>query len=418
MRLSRCPACLDEGMSELVHWESVPTNTAFFFATAADARAHPRGSFRLTRCDRCGFLFNADHDPRLTEYSARCIETQSHSDHHSEFARSLAEGWIERHELRGRPALEVGTGPEADFLRLFCELSGGDGVGIDPAAATGRLSQNVSLISGLFDDSSATIPGDALICRHTLEHISDVNGFIRSLRLWAERHPSAAVLIEVPDTHRVLAEVAFWDLVYEHCSYFTPETLASTFSAAGFHVERCGLAYDDQYVILEARLAATATEISEFDLAHIAEQMREESNRFVLDLDAVISHFEKNLAELADDGPVLFWQAGAKATGMFAVCSIDDKVEALVDINPAKWGLHLVGSGHRIISPDEVAQYAPRHIVMMNPVYESEVAASLQARKIDAELHSAYELTVTDIRRLASGGPSRATQRPNGGRIL
>src|SRR3712207_6943984 len=34
--------------------------------------------------------------------------------------------------------------------------------------------------------------------------------------------PHTVVAIEVPDTLRVLTEGAFWDLYYEHCSYFTP----------------------------------------------------------------------------------------------------------------------------------------------------------------------------------------------------
>ena len=29
------------------------------------------------------------------------------------------------------------------------------------------------------------------------------------------------LFVEVPDTMRILVEGAFWDVYYEHCSYFT-----------------------------------------------------------------------------------------------------------------------------------------------------------------------------------------------------
>ena len=33
--------------------------------------------------------------------------------------------------------------------------------------------------------------------------------------------PGTPVFFELPDLERVLVERAFWDIYYEHCSYFT-----------------------------------------------------------------------------------------------------------------------------------------------------------------------------------------------------
>ncbi|NJM57780.1 MAG: hypothetical protein HC857_10560 [Synechococcales cyanobacterium RU_4_20] len=41
------------------------------------------------------------------------------------------------------------------------------------------------------------------------------------------------VYFEVPDAERIFAERAFWDVYYEHCSYFSPPSLTALCGAAG-----------------------------------------------------------------------------------------------------------------------------------------------------------------------------------------
>ena len=51
----------------------------------------------------------------------------------------------------------------------------------------------------------------------------------------SEQNPTL-VFFEVPDTMRILREGAFWDIYYEHCSYFTPGSLARRFRRTGFDI--------------------------------------------------------------------------------------------------------------------------------------------------------------------------------------
>ena len=48
--------------------------------------------------------------------------------------------------------------------------------------------------------------------------------------------PQVTVFFELPDMERVLVEQAFWDIYYEHCSYFTLGSLARLFRRTGFDV--------------------------------------------------------------------------------------------------------------------------------------------------------------------------------------
>ena len=44
------------------------------------------------------------------------------------------------------------------------------------------------------------------------------------------------MFFELPDVMRELCEGAFWDLYYEHCTYFSCGSLARLFRATGFEV--------------------------------------------------------------------------------------------------------------------------------------------------------------------------------------
>ena len=280
-------------------------NAALFPATAEESLSIPRASFRLVACETCGLVFNADHDDELVEYSPRCVETQACSPTSRAFTDALAREWVDRHELRGREIVEVGCGPDATFLRTMCALTGARGIGIDPAC-TPSSDAVVTLLAERLDPAHATLPGSALVCRHTLEHVADVAAFVGLLRGWAVRHPHAPVLIEVPDAQRVFRDGAFWDVYYEHCSYFTRTSLEDILGRGGLHVERMRSAFDGQYLLVDAVPAAPRRHDRR------ARETVAAARAFGGLATERIARSHDALGALAGDGPVLLWQAGGK----------------------------------------------------------------------------------------------------------
>ena len=70
-----------------------------------------------------------------------------------------------------------------------------------------------------------------MLCRHTLEHIAPTGRFLRTIRNVIGDRSDTVVLFELPDAVRILREGAFWDINYEHCSYFSPGSLSRLFRA-------------------------------------------------------------------------------------------------------------------------------------------------------------------------------------------
>lgn len=365
-----CPSCGGTSLGEIVHWPSVPVNAALFPATEAESLAIPRASLRLVACETCGLVFNADHDGALVEYSPRCVETQACSPTSLEFTDALARDWVARHALRGRDVVEIGCGPEASFLRTMCKLTGGSGIGVDPACRPGSDGV-VTLIAERLAPVHAALPGAALICRHTLEHVADVRVFVGLLRRWAAGHPGAPVLIEVPDAERILREGSFWDIYYEHCSYFTAASLDEVLRRAGLGVVRARYGFGGQYLLAEA-LPVEPQETASRAAPTVA-AARAFGELAAMRIDAA----HEGLTRLRADGSVVLWQAGGKALAVLTLADVDDAVAGVVDANPAKRGLYLPGTSHEILGPEDVPALAPHHVVVMNPIYVEEVRRSL-----------------------------------------
>ena len=93
----------------------------------------------------------------------------------------------------------------------------------------------------------------------------------------------------------------------------------------------------------------------------------------------------RNVTAELPTGSVAVWGAGSKGV-TFANLVGGDSIGCAVDVNPRKHGRFVPGTGHRVISPAELAERQPAAIVVMNPLYTSEITASARARGVAAEV--------------------------------
>jgi hypothetical protein len=362
--------------------DGVPTNSCLLVDDEAEALAFPTGSLRLGFCPSCGFIANMAFDPWRAEYSGRYEETQAFSPHFQAFARDLAADWVERHGLAGGSVVEIGCG-KGEFLVMMAEAGIGAGIGIDPGVHPERVDRRwdgtLTWVADRFDGLFGPIVADAVVCRHTLAHIAPVGDFVRLVRTSIGDRLDTAVLFELPDTTRVLDEVAFWDVYYEHCSYFTAGSLARLFAANGFEVEHVRYAYDDQYLLLEARpVAGPGGGWSQDDVATTSRGV----DGFAAGFAGITRDWTARVRAAA--GKTVIWGGGSK--GVAFLNAVDAPIAAAVDINPHKQGRYMAGTGHPVIAPGDLVSLDPALVVAMNPVYLDEIGAELASMGISPEL--------------------------------
>jgi hypothetical protein len=389
-RQTACPACAATDLECIATDTGIPVNSCILLDSEAEAKGFPSGDLAFTLCRTCGFCFNADFDPGTSEYSARYEESQGFSPRFVEYASGLAQRWVDAYDLTGRTVLEIGCGSMGEFLQFMVDAGAGHAIGIDPALNVERIEhgspEKFEWIADFYSEDYSHLEVDAIVCRHTLEHLPSVRDFMQMVRRSIGDNPDLVLLFELPDVRRVLEEVAFWDVYYEHCSYFSLGSLARLFRATGFEVLKLDLAYDDQYLLIEARpssVPATGKPLpEEDDLDAIRAGAVHYRDGYVEMLD----QWNADLAQLAArGGRFVIWGAGSK--GVSFLTSLEtEAVDFAVDINPTKHGFYMAGTGQQIVSPEFLAEYDPELVVVMNPIYIDEIQADLDRLGVTARL--------------------------------
>jgi SAM-dependent methyltransferase len=358
-------------------------------ASPEEAVNYPRGDIDLGFCPACGFITNTKFDPTVHEYSPQYEETQHFSPLFDAFARNLATRLIETYGLRGKRILEIGCG-KGEFLDLLCRLGDNHGIGVDPGCRPERFSAEalarITLVREWFARDFRPIPHDVFCCRHTLEHVQETFEFVSAVRHYVGDGPDRLVFFEVPDTSRVLTEQAFWDIYYEHCSYFTAGSLARLFRACRFEILELSRDFDDQYLLIVARPTDGPTE-PRLAIEDDLEPTGREVDLYRRQLPATVEGWRERLSDYARQGrrPVI-WGGGSKCVSFFSTLGLNTEIEYVVDINPHKQGKFLPGTGHEVVAPEFLRTYRPGVVVMMNAVYRDEIRETLDSLGIDAKL--------------------------------
>ena len=364
----------------------MPANDVFVMESRDEAERYPRGDIELAVCKRCGFVQNNRFDPQRVQYSPRCEESQACSETFSSFAGELAENIVGRFELEGKSVLEIGCG-KGDFLKSVCRGRSIAGIGVDPAyrgnSALDRSGERPRFVRDVIENHPDLVRGaDAVVCRHMLEHIAQPLKFMRSLR--HSMRDGIPVMFDVPALESVLRRRAFWDIYYEHCGYFDKRSLATLFAAAGFGVDEVHEGFDGQYLLIYARAQHGRAKALEPSAAEAIVPMCE---RFETEVRVAIDTWDSMLKEAQACGRrVALWGGGSKAVALLSALENRDAVDVVIDINPRKQDKYLPGTGHRIVAPATLKDHPVDVIVILNPVYQTEVRAALEAMGVACEM--------------------------------
>jgi SAM-dependent methyltransferase len=378
-------------MSRFYSVEDIPVHSCLLMPTRSEALAYPRGNLCLDFCPMCGFIANTQFDSHRNEYSTRYEETQGFSSCFNAFARSLAERLIKRYGIYDKDVLEIGCG-KGEFLALMCRLGHNRGIGIDPSYVPERNpgggDLKITFIQDFYSEKYAHLAADFICCRHTLEHIAPTGRFLRSLRKAIGDRLDTLVFFEVPDTIRVLREGAFWDIYYEHCSYFSPGSLTRLFRACGFQIIDIDLDFDNQYILLTAQPGDGETQPPvklENDLHKLPGYVREFreicANR--------IDQWHYTIQNIVDrKSRAVVWGSGSKGVAFLTTLGLGQEIDYVVDINPHRQGKFMPGTGQEIVAPEFLQSYQPDYVIVMNPIYCREIQNDLDRLNIKAKLLS------------------------------
>jgi SAM-dependent methyltransferase len=386
-----CPSCDSQGLSLFYEVKNVPVHSCLLMPTEQEARAFPRGDIALGFCEQCGFITNVAFDPSVQDYSPIYEDQQCFSPKFNAFAQDLAKRLIKKYNLYDKNIVEIGCG-KGDFLLLLCELGHNRGIGIDPTFRKGRVhseaADRVVFIQDHYSERYANYHGDLVCCRHTLEHIQPTAEFVSTVRRAIGSRLDTVVFFEVPDMTRVLRELASWDIYYEHCSYFTPGSLARLFRACGFEIIDLAREFDDQYLLIEAKPVNERSE-KLHELEEDIEQAAKDVQYFSAHCHDRISQWKRKLQQIQAGGKrAVVWGSGSKCVSLMTTLGVKDEIDHVVDINPHRHGKFIPGVGKKIMPPELLKEHKPDVVIMMNPIYNDEIRQMLDKMGVTTEVFS------------------------------
>jgi hypothetical protein len=380
-----CPVCGTAAAEPFVTIPTAPVHCNVLWPSAESARNAPAGSINLAFCDGCGHIFNRTFDEALTTYGAAYENSLHHSAVFQGYARDLVAVLVERHDIRGRDIVEVGAG-QGDFLQMLCAAGSNRGHGFDPSYVGAPVPDGpVTLVSAFYDERFADYPADVIVCRHVLEHIDDSGAFVAMVRRVIGQRTSTVVFFEVPNASWTIHEGGVWDVIYEHCGYFTPSSLGYVFTANGFAVDRVEPVFGGQFLTLEGRPGRAAHVVS--PPALVTTDVARDIAGFAANYAETIARWSAWIDERRSAGMTgVIWGAGSKGVSFLNAIDAGGVIDRAVDINPRKHGMFVAGSGQEIVGPEALRSHRPDFALAMNPNYLGEIAANLRQLDVTCEL--------------------------------
>ena len=383
-----CPVCDAAHVTVLVDIQQVPIHCNLIWQTREEAQQAPRGDIRLGFCQECSHIFNLAFKPELMEYNQAYENSLHFSPRFQSYAESLARHLIDRYQLYDKDIIELGCG-QGDFLRLLCEFGNNRGVGFDPSYMPEQNSeaatQQITFIQDFYSERYTNYKADLMCCRHVLEHIQHPRDFLSNVRRSIGDRPGTVVFFEVPNVLFTLRDLGIWDLIYEHCSYFSPGSLAQLFRSSGFEVQDLSQTYAGQFLCIEARPGEGSIDVKALrsdDFTTIAADVTAFAGKYR----SKVESWGQNLAHMTQTGRrVVIWGSGSKGVTFLNVLKTQDQIEYVVDINPRKQGMYVAGTGQQIVSPEFLRTYRPDMILIMNSIYQDEIQRMAEGLGLAAE---------------------------------
>lgn len=386
-----CPVCSGARTTVIERRLNVPTLQNVTLPDRYSAQGFSRGVLTMVQCGGCGFVWNAAFDPQRISYDGGYNNDVSASGFYQAHLCEMAD-----RILAAVPSgedihyVEIGCG-EGDFLRLLHERSEGrvkSAVGFDPSCTTDEpLPEGVVIHRSFFTPEEVSkIPAEAnIICsRHTIEHVSDVQGFAANLA--AAMAPGRKLFVETPDVDWILRHGAFQDFFYEHCALYNPLSIRMLLAAHGLQA-RVMPVYDEQYMWIEAtpRDAAALIVAKEGGEREDAAVLGE---RYLLQRNGLLDSWTEFLSARHVAGGIAVWGAASKGVTFCLLMNAraDGLIDLGIDLNPAKQGCFMPVSATPIVDPATAMAQGVATVVIMNPNYEAEIRAQIAQMGWHAEV--------------------------------
>ena len=383
-----CPICGSKDINDFYQVNDMPTQAGILFPSIETAREAPVGDISLAFCQACSYIGNQLHNPAIQNHRVNQFSLQ-HSPSFRRYAEALAQSMIDRFDIRNKTVMDIGCG-DGDFLRTLCRLGNNKGIGIDPGFQMKDRYKDEALdieyFQDYFSEKYAGYKADFYLCRHVLNVIDDARAFVSMLRNAIGDRPGVYLYLEEPDAAYNFGDGIVWNIVYEHRTWFSRESMHNLFTLCGFETVELASCWNNEYISITSRPASQAAASPPLPAS---ENMKSLLSRVSHEFGQVVSQWESRMQTLRASGKkIAAWGAGARCITFLNTFDLRDLISFVIDINPDRQGLYIPRDGHRVVAPEHLLLERPDVILITNPTYAEEIMAHARQLGCDCEFIS------------------------------
>ncbi|MBL0146275.1 MAG: methyltransferase domain-containing protein [Chitinophagaceae bacterium] len=383
MKKNNCPVCSSIKLEDLYRIE-IPVLQNRVFETLQEAKSSAKGNICLTICNDCHFGFNSTFENEIIIYDT-LYDNSVPSKIFLNYYNSIAEYLYKNYNLSEGILYDIGCG-KGTFLKLLCDkYPDVVAVGIDPSYE-GELgySKNLNFIQDFFSVEQVIDKPSLVISRHVFEHIEYPTNFLKVISNALNKHADVPFFIEVPDLTWIIKNEAYWDICYEHCNYFSPNSLNTLVHLAKTNLTKITPSFQNQYLWCEGII--NPNKDTKFIESNTLIRHDELLN-FINNIKSLIEKSQNVLKYYLQKGyQTVVWGMATKGV---EYCNLVDAENNLinycVDINESKQNKFIPLTGHQILSPEVLQSIKlPLLIVVMNENYLREIKDHISLNRYEA----------------------------------
>lgn len=379
-----CPVCNTQLADPFFQFSQVPLFCNVQYPDPCSAKEAERGDIKLALCPECDLIVNRDFDSNSLKYDPSYENALHFSSVFRDYLDQLAQRLADKFSLLDKAIIEIGAG-DGFFLDLLCRQGRNTGVGFDPANSTSQantISSRLQMNQGEYDPARMEQPVDLLVCRHVLEHLPQPLPLLRSIINKSVLKPTGAIYLEVPNFRHTLEFIGVWDIIYEHCLYFSKSSMRALLSKIDVSNADLHEVFGGQFLSAEVDLSIADNNV----LSEDKQDLKLLTERFATVWLNRLSGLQSMLEDLYQSGCcIAIWGAGSKGITFNNVVANNNAIKAFIDINVRKQKMFAPGTGLPILPPESIKELGVDTILVMNANYQKEIENLLLDLSINAK---------------------------------
>lgn len=316
-------------------------------------------ALNLCQCPKCGLV---QFDCKPVSYYRDVIRSGGYSSTMHDLRYSQYKHLIETYHLEGKKFIEVGCG-QGEFLSVLNEFPVKT-YGIEHKATLVELakSKGLNVVQGFVESGECKIQGapfDVFLSFNFLEHQPNPNEMLEGI--YNNLTDDGMGLITVPSLEYILEHDGYYELIRDHLSYYSFETLR-------FLLEKNGFQVLEQQIVNRDTIAMIVSKRKKVNISNLIDSysyIKEETLNYII-------------SQLNIGRRVGIWGASHQGFTLAATADLGEKVTYIIDSAPFKQGKFAPTSHIPIISPDDAVKDPVDTIIIIAPGYTNEIASIIR----------------------------------------